>query len=293
MFDSMQFLRNVLLADGLTSGLTGVMLVILAGPVASTVGAGGPPVMVVIGVALICFGWAVLRNARHGIAMRSTARVAVALNAAWVVSSAVVLLGGWLSTVGNWAVVLVAGAVLAFTVLELVGLRGAAEHARPWSSGVAVALLSVLGVSTGVAQSARGAPAADDVAVRAVVTHMTDAWNRRDMRGAAGAFAADGILISGNGIQNTGREDVERYLGEVAAALPTGTQFTATVTSVRFLERDVALVLSQGGFLMPGDTAVTTERQGLQSIVFVRAGDTWRAVLYQRTRIIPPRPAAR
>lgn len=292
MMNSMRFLRNVLFADGLTSGVTGVMLVVLAGPVASAVGGGGPLLIAAVGVALIGFGAALLRSARRGLAMQATARVAVTLNAAWVVSSAVVLLGGWLTTLGNWAVALVAVAVLGFTALEVVGLLGAAHRSLP-SSGIAVALLSVLSLSTSVAQSHGGAQPADDAAVRVVVAQISDAWNRRDMRGAAAAFTADGTLISGNGTTKTGREAVERYLGEVAAALPNGTRFSATVTSVRFLERDVALVLSKGGFLMPGDTTVTTERLGLQSIIFVRANGAWRAALYQRTRILPPNPTPR
>ena len=60
------------------------------------------------------------RGARHR--ERAGVLAAVGLNALWVVGSAVVILDGPLTALGNLAVAAVAVAVLLFAVLEAVGL---------------------------------------------------------------------------------------------------------------------------------------------------------------------------
>jgi len=47
----------------------------------------------------------------------------VALNAAWVVGSLILVVDGPLTVVGNVAVAVIAAAVFAFAVLEVLGLR--------------------------------------------------------------------------------------------------------------------------------------------------------------------------
>jgi uncharacterized protein (TIGR02246 family) len=138
-------------------------------------------------------------------------------------------------------------------------------------------------LSLAVCQTATTAQA-DEAPLRIVLEQFTNAWNRGDARAAAATFTAGGVLIAGEGTRLSGRPDIERYL----ATLPTGRQFTSTVTSVRFLTSNVAILESEGGFLLPGETAVAPERMGIQSIVLVRDGATWQVALAQRTRILPP-----
>jgi hypothetical protein len=126
--DSAQFLRRALLADGVVSGLSGVMLVALSGPIAALLGVRSPGTVAVMGVALLVYAAALLCNARREMPRRGEAAIAVALNVAWVVASLAVVAAGWLSAAGNWAVGLVADVVLIFAILQAVGLRRMASE---------------------------------------------------------------------------------------------------------------------------------------------------------------------
>lgn len=125
----------------------------------------------------------------------------------------------------------------------------------------------------------------DEAPIRALATHMTEAWNRGDARDFAAAFAEDGELISGDGTRSVGRQEIERYS---ARLLMKPTQFTASVIAVRFIDPDVALWTADGGFLRPGETVIAPGQRGIQSLVATRDAGQWRAVLLQRTRIPPP-----
>jgi hypothetical protein len=127
MDNSSKFLRNVLLADGLISGITGVALAALPETIGSLIGAGSA-VVAMVGAGLIAFGVALLHNGRRERAARFTAQVAVALNLVWVAGSGLVLLAGWLTPLGRWGVVFVGDAVLVFTAFELIALRRTAHR---------------------------------------------------------------------------------------------------------------------------------------------------------------------
>jgi uncharacterized protein (TIGR02246 family) len=155
--------------------------------------------------------------------------------------------------------------------------------AAAWVSGMVIVL------SASLASFQKASPN-NETAVRAVVTGMTDAWNTGDAAGIAARFTDTGILIAGDGTQSTGRAEIERYFAQLATKLPAGTRFTSAVTSLRFVQPDMAVLVSEGGFLRPEDTTVTPDRHGLQSFVVVRDGGAWRAALVQRTRSLRAAP---
>jgi uncharacterized protein (TIGR02246 family) len=125
----------------------------------------------------------------------------------------------------------------------------------------------------------------DEAPVRMVIEQFANAWNRGDAENAAATFTTTGVLIAGDGSQTRGRHEIQQYLTQLLGTLSKGTKFVAPVTGVRFLTADVALAQSEGGFLLPGETAVAPERHGVHSMVAVRDGATWRVALAQRTRI--------
>lgn len=154
------------------------------------------------------------------------------------------------------------------------------------AGGIALVLFGPAAASLGAQ-----APSTDEAAVRGVLTRMIDAFNAGNFGGVAATYTANGTMIVGDGSQHTGRSAIERFFVEMRTSLPTYTRFQATVTSVRFIDPNVAVVLSEGGFMIPGETSVAHERFGLQSLIAVREGGRWSAALVQRTRIPPPRPA--
>jgi uncharacterized protein (TIGR02246 family) len=135
---------------------------------------------------------------------------------------------------------------------------------------------------------ATAAAPVDEAAVGALFAQMLECWNRGDSAGLAAAFTGEGELIAGDGTQTTGRAQIEHYFARLLTTLPKGTRFTAEVTRVRLLSPGVALLSASGGFLLPGDTEVTPERRGIQSLLAVQDDGAWRAALFQRTRLLPP-----
>ena len=121
--DSTTFLRRSLQLDGVASGLTGLLLLLAAGPVSALIGVTMPGVARAVGAGLVVFAAALLWNARRATIARGEAVATVLLNIAWVVGSAALIVLGPLTPLGVVAVAAVALAVLAFTLLEILGLR--------------------------------------------------------------------------------------------------------------------------------------------------------------------------
>jgi hypothetical protein len=66
---------------------------------------------------------ALLVTGARGGSARRTAALAVVLNVAWLVGTAVVIVAGALNREGNWALILVGDVVLVFALLEGVAWR--------------------------------------------------------------------------------------------------------------------------------------------------------------------------
>ena len=127
--DRTTFLRRSLQLDGVASGLCGVLLLAAATPIAALIGLSGPGIARAVGALLVIYAAALLYNAARATVSRAEAVGAVALNVGWVLGSALVILAGPLTPVGNLAVAAVAAAVLLFTMLEIVGLTRLRETA--------------------------------------------------------------------------------------------------------------------------------------------------------------------
>ena len=127
--DRASFLRRSLQLDGIASGLCGVLLVAAASPISAVIGLAEPGIAQVVGALLVVYAAALLWNGARATVSRAEAVAAVVLNAGWVIGSAVVILAGPLTLIGNLAVAAVAAAVLLFAVLEVVGLTRLREMA--------------------------------------------------------------------------------------------------------------------------------------------------------------------
>lgn len=116
------FLRRCLQLDGIASGLCGVLRLATAQPISVLMGLADSGIARAVGALLVIHAAALLYNAARATVSRAEAVAAVALNAGWVLGSALLILAGPLTMVGNRAVAAVGAAVLLFTMLEVVGL---------------------------------------------------------------------------------------------------------------------------------------------------------------------------
>ncbi len=124
-------LRRIVLADGLTSGVTGLALVLAPGRIASLLGAPSAIMTEAIGLSLIAFGLALAWTARRGGPGRRATLLIAGLNLAWVAGSVLVVATGVLTSLGDVALALVGVVVLGFAGLELAALPPPGRQAMP------------------------------------------------------------------------------------------------------------------------------------------------------------------
>jgi uncharacterized protein (TIGR02246 family) len=119
--------------------------------------------------------------------------------------------------------------------------------------------------------------AADDKDIRSIGTQVQDAWNKHDAKMLADLWLTDGDYVSSTGRTATGRAEVERAFATQWAGVYKGTKLTHTLTSVRFLRKDVAL--ADGAFeitgMKDGSGKLLPTRSGLSTIIAVKKGDRW------------------
>jgi hypothetical protein len=121
--DNSTFIRKVLKANALFSGLSGLLFVFASTEIAAFLGLALPAAITVVGILLLIFAADLLFLAtRNEIDPKFVLTVIVA-DAFWVVGSVILLLTGWvpLTVGGKWAVVIVAAIVALFAELEYVG----------------------------------------------------------------------------------------------------------------------------------------------------------------------------
>ena len=116
-------LRKALMGNALFSILSGLIILFAQRWVLRILGLSHNLSLVILAIALIVFATTLVINARRQPMKLSDAWVAVSMDLIWVVGSSVLIFVVPFSTVGKWVVGLVAELVLAFAVLQFVGIR--------------------------------------------------------------------------------------------------------------------------------------------------------------------------
>jgi len=126
-------LKNTLLLNALSSGMTGIILICFARPAAELFGQMQTAPFSGVGVFLLVFALYVFRISRRTPVRGNEARVVTMLDLSWVVASVVLLV--WMSdqfsVVGNVLIAAVAGWVGLMAVLQWRGLRVAIANPQP------------------------------------------------------------------------------------------------------------------------------------------------------------------
>ena len=140
------------------------------------------------------------------------------------------------------------------------------------------ALLSALAVlALAIPALGQQTQAADEKDIRSIGTQIQDAWNKRDAKMLADLWLTDGDYVSSTGRTATGRAEVESAFAAQWAGIYKGTRITHTLTSVRFLRKDVAI--ADGAFeisgMKDGSGKLLPTRSGLSTVVVVRKGERW------------------
>lgn len=121
------------------------------------------------------------------------------------------------------------------------------------------------------------ASASDEKDIRSIGAQVQEAWARKDAKMMADLWLTDGDYISSTGRTATGRAEVEKAFQAQWSGLYKGAKLTHTLTSVRFLRKDVAI--ADGAFEISGmkdaSGKLLPTRTGLSTIVAVKKGERW------------------
>lgn len=128
---------------------------------------------------------------------------------------------------------------------------------------------------------------ADKAAVAALTQKVVAAWAYGDAESFAGVFTDDGTMILA-GVYCKGRAEIQSYMEGAFAGRYKNTQVTGKPLDLRFLTKDIALLLSLGGVLEAGSTEVD-EGSAIRASWLAARQDSgeWRLVAYQNTPRFP------
>ncbi|WNV84547.1 SgcJ/EcaC family oxidoreductase [Umezawaea sp. Da 62-37] len=132
---------------------------------------------------------------------------------------------------------------------------------------------------------------ADKAAIAAVTRRLGTAWAEHDADTFAEQFVDDATMIIA-GVHRSGKDQIRDYMAEAFRGRFKGTRVTGSPIGMRALGDDVALLLTVGGVLEPGDTEPKDHRAIHASWLVVRDGGRWRLAAYQNTPVHNPWPTA-
>lgn len=141
-----------------------------------------------------------------------------------------------------------------------------------------VALTLAFGATALPAQSR----ATDEAAIRALAVAIESAINTRDVAALVALFTPDGDEINDDGPRVAGREAMRQASVADFAKWPATMRFTLTVTGIRFLGQDVAIVettaqFSEGAVRSNRGTWVSVRQSGKWLIAALRVYPAQRA----------------
>lgn len=112
----------------------------------------------------------------------------------------------------------------------------------------------------------------DEKAVLTVPMRIQAAWAANDADAFADAFAQNGSLLIRDE-QLTSREDIRRFMADAFRGAYRGARVKGWPIEVTFLSDAVAMVVTEGGILMPGQTEIAPTSLIRATWVIVRRPD--------------------
>jgi uncharacterized protein (TIGR02246 family) len=124
--------------------------------------------------------------------------------------------------------------------------------------------------------------APNEIEVRALYSHLLDAWYKRNAAEFAALFDEDGNQVGFDGSQVNGRTEIQSHLSGIFADHMTAA-YVGKVREVRFLSVEVAILHAVVGMIPHGKTDINPATNAIQSLVAVKREGQWRIALFQNT----------
>ena len=119
-------------------------------------------------------------------------------------------------------------------------------------------------------------------ATRELYARMVEAWDKRNARDFALAFASDGSLVGFDGSQVNGQLEIGAHVTEIFSHHQTP-RYVSIVREVRLLGNDVTLLRANTGLVPSGKDDIDPALNAVQSLIAVQKGGDWKITLFQNT----------
>uniref|UniRef100_UPI0002A1156D uncharacterized protein SgcJ n=1 Tax=Streptomyces globisporus C-1027 TaxID=1172567 RepID=UPI0002A1156D len=130
--------------------------------------------------------------------------------------------------------------------------------------------------------SITSAPDAALAAVAALPARIVAAWADHDADRFADVFAEDGTMIL-PGLFRKGRENIRTHMAAAFAGPYKGTRVIGSPIDARLLGDGIALLITEGGILAPGETEASGDGAVRASWLAVEQDGQWRLAAYQNS----------
>jgi uncharacterized protein (TIGR02246 family) len=133
-----------------------------------------------------------------------------------------------------------------------------------------------------------GQHAPDQAAIEGLLERQLDAWSAGNGAAFAATYTPDADLTTFDGTHVAGRGPIASFMQVQFDGFLKGTRVSAQPLRTRFIGDSVAVMVTQGGVMFPGETAVPPERFSIQTFVATKSDAGWLFEAFQNTRIMPP-----
>ncbi|MFM9372900.1 SgcJ/EcaC family oxidoreductase [Streptomyces sp. Da 82-17] len=137
-----------------------------------------------------------------------------------------------------------------------------------------------------MSQATTAAPQATEP--QALPQLVVAAWADNDADAFAELFTDDATLILPGDVFAKGKEAIRKLMKAGYAGPYRGTKVTGTPIDAKAVGGDVAVLVTEGGVIAPGEEQVAPERAIRATWVLAKQAEGWRITAYQNT----PRAAA-
>jgi uncharacterized protein (TIGR02246 family) len=130
----------------------------------------------------------------------------------------------------------------------------------------------------------------DEVAINAMLSEMYQAWADNDANGFVRYYADDATAILPGSLRG-GRQAIHDSMAAGFEGPLKGSSTVDRQLSLRFVGRDTAIAVSEGGILFAGEDVVPEGRQIHATWVFEKRDGRWMVAAYHNSPVQTPVPA--
>jgi uncharacterized protein (TIGR02246 family) len=135
--------------------------------------------------------------------------------------------------------------------------------------------------------TAKPAPKQDEAAILAVLRGVYDAWNEADPDAFVADYLEDASAIL-PGSYRKSRQEIRDTMAFSFNGPLKGTRSSDKVLDVRLLNEDAAVVISETGILLPGESEAPPERTSYATWVLAKRDAKWLLAAYSNCPSIAP-----